>query len=127
MTDADLPAELLARRALTDSEHAAAGRAVGDEAARTPLVRLLGVELAIRLQAGFRLRTVADLNAFVLGYREKELRAKESGLKPAEAAKAVRALGLWWEPRFLGALARIREGGGPSPQPRQRTLWNEAP
>jgi hypothetical protein len=87
-------------------EWLAAKAQLEERMATTSLARLAGVEMSLRL-AGHGLRTIADLDALVMAYREKEL-GGVMGLKRTEARALLRALLEYTQREFLGALARVR-------------------
>lgn len=94
-------------RAQVDAEYKAAHGLVGEEAARTSLARLCGVDASIGL-ARHGLRMVADLDAWILDHREMDL-TRLCGLSPRERCALIRALIDWWRPRFHRALDSLRQ------------------
>lgn len=99
-----LPPELLARRALWEAEAREAHQRVREIAGQTSLALLLGVDASIPFWA-HGLRTVLDLDGWVLACREKELEVKV-GRK--QGKRAVTLLFNWWRERFLQTLQQIR-------------------
>ncbi len=67
-----------------------------------PLVQFLGVEMGVRLAAG-GLRTLWDLDQWILAYREMDL-TRLCGLSPRERCKVIRALCEWCQREYLAEL-----------------------